>query len=83
MAAYDLGYRLFDTAQMYKNEDALGDAIKVNNIPRDDIFIVSKVDNCNQWYENTLKSFDESLDRLKTDYPDCEIEKSYTPCRKY
>lgn len=69
-AAYDLGYRLFDTAQMYKNEDALGDAIKVNNIPRDDIFIVSKVDNCNQWYENTLKSFDESLSRLKTDYLD-------------
>ena len=69
-AAYDLGYRLFDTAQMYKNEDALGDAIKGNNISRDDIFIVSKVDNCNQWYENTLKSFDESLSRLKTDYLD-------------
>ena len=74
---------MIDTPKINKNEDEIGYEIKVNNNPLDEIFIVSKVDNCNQWYENTLKSFDESLDRLKTDYPDCEIEKSYTPCRKY
>ena len=54
--AYQSGYRLYDTAQMYKNEQALGDALKENKIPREDIFLISKVNNCNQGYEKTYRS---------------------------
>ena len=68
--AYRCGYRLFDTAQMYENEDALGEAIEKNGIARDSIFLVSKVDNGNQGYEKTLASFEESLKKLRTDYLD-------------
>lgn len=39
--AYQSGYRLYDTAQMYKNEQSLGDALKENKIPREDIFLIS------------------------------------------
>ncbi len=69
-AAYAAGYRLFDTAQMYGNEAALGEALKVNHIPRKDVFLVSKVDNGNQWFQPTLDSFHDSLERLQTDYLD-------------
>ena len=69
-AAWDAGYRLFDTAQMYRNEAALGDALKVNQIPRDEIFLISKVDNSNQWYQPTLDSLQESLKKLQTSYLD-------------
>lgn len=69
-AAYENGYRLFDTAQMYGNEAALGTALKVNNIPREDIFLVSKVDNGNQWYEKTLESLRITLEKLQTPYLD-------------
>lgn len=68
--AYNIGYRLFDTAQMYHNEDALGNAIQANLIDRNDIFLISKVDNSNQGYENTITSFYDSLSKLKTDYLD-------------
>ena len=68
--AYQYGYRLFDTAQMYKNEEALGDALKENHIQRETVFLNSKVDNCNQGYEKTISSFHDSLKRLQTDYLD-------------
>lgn len=68
--AYQSGYRLYDTAQMYKNEQALGDALKENKIPREDIFLISKVNNCNQGYEKTISSFKESLQKLQTEYLD-------------
>ena len=67
--AYQYGYRLFDTAQMYKNEEALGDALKENHIQRETVFLNSKVDNCNQGYEKTISSFHDSLKRLQTDLP--------------
>lgn len=69
-AAYRLGYRLFDTAQMYGNEAALGKALQVNDIPRDKVFLVSKVDNGNQWYDQTLASLHASLHKLQTPYLD-------------
>ena len=68
--AYNIGYRLFDTAQMSHNEDALGNAIQANLIDRNDIFLISKVDNSNQGYKNTITSFYDSLSKLKTDYLD-------------
>ncbi|WP_303195716.1 aldo/keto reductase [Thomasclavelia spiroformis] len=68
--AYQDGYKLFDTAQMYKNETALGEALKKNKISRKDIFLISKVDNCNQGYDSTIASFYDSLKKLKTQYLD-------------
>lgn len=68
--AVDCGYRLFDTAQMYKNEKSLGLALQELNIHRDKLFLISKVDNENQWYEQTEKSFYESMNNLQTDYLD-------------
>uniref|UniRef100_UPI004055EDF0 aldo/keto reductase n=1 Tax=Agathobacter sp. TaxID=2021311 RepID=UPI004055EDF0 len=64
------GYTLFDTAQMYKNEAELGNALKAANAKREELFLVSKVDNGNQWYDSTKKSFMESLEKLQTDYLD-------------
>lgn len=68
--AYQYGYKLFDTAQMYKNEAVLGEALKKNEILREDIFLISKVDNCNQGYDKTISSFYDSLQKLKTQYLD-------------
>ena len=64
------GYTLFDTAQMYKNETQLGHALNTACAKREDLFLVSKVDNGNQWYDSTKKSFMESLEKLQTDYLD-------------
>lgn len=66
----ECGYTMFDTAQMYQNEENLGKALKQSGIERGKIFLISKVDNGNQWYESTLTSFEESLKRLQTDYLD-------------
>ncbi len=66
--AYEQGYRLFDTAQMYKNESGLGEALEKNRIPRQDIFLISKVDNCNQGYGRTIeKALEVFRTPLKTD----------------
>lgn len=68
--AFDAGYRLFDTAQLYRNEDFLGQTLVNLQIPRDQIFITSKVAEISQGYDNTIKSIDGSLERLKTNYLD-------------
>ncbi|WP_315081879.1 aldo/keto reductase [uncultured Clostridium sp.] len=68
--ALKLGYRHIDTAAFYKNEDGVGIAIKESGIKREDIFLVSKVWNTEQGYEKTLKSFENSLKNLQTDYID-------------
>lgn len=69
-AALEAGYRSFDTAQMYENEDLLGKALKASKFPRKELFLTSKVDVSNMGYARTLKSFQKSLDKLKTDYLD-------------
>ncbi|MBL5981996.1 glyoxal reductase [Petrotoga sp. 8T1HF07.NaAc.6.1] len=68
--ALSIGYRLIDTAEMYENEEEIGKAIRKSKIPRDEIFITSKVWNTNQGFESTLNSFENSLKRLGTDYLD-------------
>ncbi len=68
--AMEAGYRSFDTAQMYKNEDILGNALQELKIKREDIFLTSKVNLGNMGYENTIKSFEQSISKLKTDYLD-------------
>jgi diketogulonate reductase-like aldo/keto reductase len=68
--ALDVGYRHIDTAAVYNNEEGVGKGIKASNVPRADIFVVSKVWNTDQGYDSTLKAFQDSLDRLQLDYLD-------------
>lgn len=68
--ALELGYRHFDTAQMYNNEQPVGDAIRQSDVLRDDIFVVTKILRKNLAYEDVLSSFSSSLSRLGLDYVD-------------
>lgn len=68
--ALDAGYRLIDTASFYKNEEGVGRAIRNSSIPREELFITTKVWNTEQGYNTTLKSFDESMSKLGLDYLD-------------
>lgn len=68
--AIEVGYRLFDTASVYENEEAVGNAIKKCGIKREEFFITSKVYMPEMGYENTKKAFENTLSKLKTDYLD-------------
>ncbi|MHA8138600.1 aldo/keto reductase [Lactobacillaceae bacterium Scapto_B20] len=68
--ALSVGYRAFDTAQIYNNEEAVGAAIEESDVDRKDIFITTKIWISNVGYESTKKSVIESMAKLKTDYID-------------
>ncbi|GKU24999.1 aldo/keto reductase [Clostridium folliculivorans] len=68
--ALEAGYRHIDTAAGYKNEESVGIAVKESGIPREEIFITSKLHNNDHGYENTMKAFGETLKKLDTDYLD-------------
>ncbi|MEI5995594.1 aldo/keto reductase [Candidatus Enterococcus mansonii] len=68
--ALEAGYRLIDTAEVYKNEVSVGEGIRMSGVPREEIFITTKLWNTDQGYESTLKAFDESLNKLGLDYVD-------------
>lgn len=68
--ALSVGYRLIDTAQAYHNEEEVGNAIRKSDIPRDEIFVVSKVWISNYGYDKCRASIDESLRKLQTDHID-------------
>lgn len=68
--ALETGYRLIDGAQMYGNEKEVGEGIRRSGIPREEIFITTKIDNCNQGYEETLRSYAQSLKDLQVDKVD-------------
>ena len=70
MTALNNGYRAFDTAQLYNNEKILGEAFVNSGVARQELFLTTKVSNLNQGYEQTLKSFEQSLKDLQTDYLD-------------
>ncbi len=70
MWAIEAGYRHFDTAAIYLNEEDLGIAIRRSDIPREQFFITTKLWNDDQGYDSTLKAFDESLRKLDMDYVD-------------
>lgn len=69
-AAYEDGYRLFDTAQLYGNEAEVGQAFKDLNISRENIFVTTKVSEANQGYQSAINSVKESLKKLQMDYVD-------------
>ena len=68
--ALEAGYRHIDTAAIYRNENGVGQGIKDSGVPREDVFVVSKVWNSDQGYKKTLKAFEKSLERLQMNYID-------------
>jgi diketogulonate reductase-like aldo/keto reductase len=68
--AIESGYRHIDTAVSYQNKEAVGRGIKQSGVARDDLFITTKLWIQSIGYENTLRSFEQSLKRLQLDYID-------------
>lgn len=68
--ALETGYRLIDTASLYENEEGVARALSASGVPRDEVFITTKVWNGEQGYEETLAAAHRSLERLDTDYVD-------------
>jgi len=70
LTALEAGYRSIDTAAAYKNEEAVGNAIRNSGIDRKDLFITTKLWLSNTGYEKTKQGFEESLNKLQLDYLD-------------
>ena len=68
--ALEVGYRLIDTAQAYGNEEGVGAAVRASGVPREEVFITSKIWVANMNYERATASIEESLRKLDTDYID-------------
>lgn len=80
-SAYADGYRLFDTAQLYGNEEQVGNAVKKLGIPRQQFFITTKVAEQNQGYDQAIASVKTSLKKLQLDYVDLLL--IHWPVEKY
>jgi len=68
--ALEAGYRSVDTAALYKNEEGVGKAIAASGLPREDVFVTTKVWNSDQGYDPTLRAFDTSMRKLGLDVLD-------------
>lgn len=68
--ALENGYRSIDTAAVYGNEDGVGRGLLESGVPRDEVFVTTKVWNTNHGYQETLDAFDKSVKRLGLDYVD-------------
>ncbi|MCM2386903.1 aldo/keto reductase [Streptomyces sp. CWNU-1] len=68
--ALEAGYRSIDTAAVYENEAGTGRAVAASGLPREDLFITTKLWNSDQGYDATLRAFDSSQQRLGLDYVD-------------
>jgi len=68
--AVETGYRSIDTAAIYGNEEGVGEAIRASSVPREELFITTKLWNNNHGYDAALGAFQQSLDRLKLDFVD-------------
>jgi diketogulonate reductase-like aldo/keto reductase len=73
MSAIDHGYRLIDSAYNYENEGTVGEAIRKTSVPRQELFITSKLPGRNHGYEDAVKTIQESLYRANLDYYDLYI----------
>ncbi|MFB9308685.1 2,5-diketo-D-gluconate reductase A [Agromyces hippuratus] len=80
-AALDAGYRSIDTAAIYGNESGVGRAIAASSVPRDELFITTKVWNADQGYDSTLRAFDDSLAKLGLERLDLSLIHWPTPDR--
>lgn len=70
LRAFDVGYRHIDTAEMYRNERGVGEAIERSGLDRGDVFVTSKLDNGFHDYNDALRAFDQTLERLDSEYVD-------------
>jgi 2,5-diketo-D-gluconate reductase A len=68
--AVEIGYRLFDSAVNYGNEKGLGDGVRASDVEREELLVTTKVPGRDHGYESTLRSLDESLQRMQLDYVD-------------
>ncbi|MGH3560474.1 MAG: aldo/keto reductase [Mycobacterium sp.] len=75
------GYRHVDTAAMYGNERGTGRAVAGSGLPRDQVYLVTKLWNADQGYDSTLAAFDASMDRLGVDYLDLYLMHWPLPAR--
>lgn len=81
-SALQMGYRHIDTAQAYGNERGVGEGVRQSGIPRDEIFITSKVAAEHKSYESAAKSIDDTLALMKMDYLDMMIIYSPQPWKE-
>lgn len=80
--AIGLGYRLIDTAQAYGNERGVGEGVRTASVPREDIFITSKIAAELKDYESASKSIDETLNKMGLDYIDMMLIHSPQPWKE-
>jgi 2,5-diketo-D-gluconate reductase A len=69
-AALEVGYRHIDTAEMYGNEKGVGEGIRASGVPREEVFLTSKLNNGFHAHDDALKAFDGTLEALGSDYVD-------------
>ncbi|WP_020667059.1 aldo/keto reductase [Amycolatopsis nigrescens] len=80
-SALEAGYRSIDTAAVYGNEAGVGKALAQSGIPRDELFVTTKLWNGEQGYDRTLRAFDASLEKLGLDHVDLYLIHWPTPER--
>ncbi|MGW8363370.1 aldo/keto reductase [Streptomyces wedmorensis] len=80
-AALETGYRSIDTAAVYGNETGVGRALAASGLPRDELFVTTKLWNADQGYDATLRAFDASLSKLGLDHVDLYLIHWPTPAR--
>ncbi|WP_328535437.1 aldo/keto reductase [Streptomyces sp. NBC_00344] len=80
-SALESGYRSIDTAAVYGNEAGVARALSASGLPRDELFVTTKLWNTDQGYDSTLTAFDASLDKLGLDHVDLYLIHWPTPAR--
>ncbi|MFE0249269.1 aldo/keto reductase, partial [[Kitasatospora] papulosa] len=70
LAALKAGYRHIDTAQMYGNEKEVGEAVRDSGLDRGDVFVTSKLDNGAHAYDDALRAFEGTMEKIRLDYLD-------------
>ena len=78
-AAVEIGYRHIDTAQAYGNERGVGEGVRTCGIPRDELFVVSKIAAEHKTYEEAMAGINETLEKMGLDYLDMMIIHSPQP----
>lgn len=71
--AIDAGYRSFDTATLYQNEAGVGKALRTCGLPREELFVTTKLQNRDQGFASTLQAFARSQERMELEYIDCYL----------
>ncbi|MBB3950589.1 aldo/keto reductase [Aureimonas jatrophae] len=79
--ALEAGYRHVDTAAVYKNERGVGEGLRAAGVPRDEVFVTTKLWNESQGFDATLRAFDESLEKLGLDAVDLYLIHWPSPAR--